>query len=92
MRDRLTSILIGAALAALISLPAKAGDPNWVTGPQKSFNIKSLKIDDVLGTVKIEVRDGGQATLQINGLKQVLLRGDCPTYRRATGGGGAGRT
>jgi hypothetical protein len=70
MRDRITSILIGAALAALISLPAKAGDPNWVTGPQKTFDIKTLKIDDVLGTVKIDVRDGGQATLQINGLKQ----------------------
>jgi uncharacterized protein YaiE (UPF0345 family) len=70
MRDRLTSILIGAALAALISLPAKAGDPNWVTGPQTRYDIKSLKIDDVLGTVKIDVRDGGQATLQINGLRQ----------------------
>ena len=69
MRDRITSILIGAALAALISLPAKAGDPNWVTGPQKTFDIKTLKIDDVLGTVKIDVRDGGQTVLQISGLK-----------------------
>jgi len=70
MSNRISSILIGAAIAALISLPAKAGDPNWVTGPQKTFDIKTLKIDDVLGTLKIDVRDGGQATLQINGLKQ----------------------
>jgi hypothetical protein len=70
MRERITPILIGAALAALISLPAKAGDPNWVTGPQQRFDIKSLKAEDVLGTLKIDVRDGGQTTLQINGLKQ----------------------
>ena len=70
MRDRISSILIGAALAALISLPAKAGDPNWVTGPQRNFDIKSLKIDDVVGTLKVEVKDGGPATLQISGLKQ----------------------
>ncbi|MGA7675662.1 MAG: DUF2807 domain-containing protein [Rhizomicrobium sp.] len=70
MSDRISSILIGAALAALISLPAKAGDPNWVTGPQKNFDIKSLKIDNVLGTVKVDVKDGGPAVLQISGLKQ----------------------
>ena len=70
MRDRISSILIGAALAALISLPAKAGDPNWVTRPQRNFDIKSLKIDDVVGTLKVEVKDGGPATLQISGLKQ----------------------
>lgn len=70
MRDRVTSILIGAALAALISLPAKAGDSDWVSGPQRNFDIKSLKLDDVLGTVKIDVKNGGPASLQISGLKQ----------------------
>ncbi|MGC9953829.1 MAG: DUF2807 domain-containing protein [Rhizomicrobium sp.] len=70
MRDRIYPILIGAALAALICLPAKAGDPNWVNGPQRNFDIRSLKIDDVLGTVKIEVKEGGPAILQISGLKQ----------------------
>jgi len=68
--DRITPILIGAAICRPDLLASEGGDPNWITGPQKSFNIKSLKIDDVLGTVKIDVRDGGQATLQINGLKQ----------------------
>jgi len=82
MRERITPILVGAAIAALISLPAKAGDPNWVNGPQQQFDIKSLKIDDVLGTVKIDVRDGGQTTLQINGLKQ---RVDGITVKAANG-------
>ncbi|HEY0281995.1 MAG TPA: DUF2807 domain-containing protein, partial [Rhizomicrobium sp.] len=70
MRDRLISILIGAAIAALISLPAKADDPNWVVGPQQRFDVKSLKIENILGIVKIDVRDGGQTTLQINGIRQ----------------------
>jgi hypothetical protein len=82
MRDRISSILIGAALAALITLPAKAGDPNWVNGPQRNFDIRSLKIDDVLGTVKIEVKDGGPAILQISGLKQ---RVDSLTVKAANG-------
>ena len=82
MSDRISSILIGAALAALISLPAKAGDPNWITGPQRNFDIKSLKIEEVLGTVKVDVKDGGPATLQISGLKQ---RVDGLTVAQANG-------
>ena len=82
MRDRISSILIGAAVAALITLPAKAGDPNWVSGPQRNFDIKSLKIDDVLGTVKVDVKEGGPATLQISGLKQ---RVDGLTVTQANG-------
>ena len=70
MSNRMYSILIGAAIAALVTLPALAGDPNWVTGSKASFDVRSLKIDDVVATLKVDVTDGGPATLQISGLKQ----------------------
>jgi len=72
MSNRTQSLLIGAALAALVTLPALAGDPNWVTGPKNIFDVKSLKVEDVVATLKVDVTDKGPATLQISGLKQRL--------------------
>lgn len=64
---RMQSVLIGAAVAALIVLPAGAGDSGWITGPWKSFDTRSLKLDDVVGTVRVDVKDGPM-TVQVNGL------------------------
>jgi hypothetical protein len=69
MANQMHSMLIGAAIAAFVSLPANAGDSNWTTGPTKSFDVKSLKVDDVVGTLKIDVKDSGPITLQISGLR-----------------------
>lgn len=70
MRNRIESFVIGAAVAALVILPAKAGDSNWVTGPQKSFNVVALRINGVVGNLKVDVRDGGPAIVQVNGLRE----------------------
>ncbi len=70
MRNRIESFVIGAAVAALVILPAKAGDSNWVTGPQKSFNVSALRINGVVGNLKVDVRDGGPAIVQVNGLRE----------------------
>ncbi len=70
MSNRTQSLLIGAAIAALVTLPAFAGDPNWVTGQRNSFDVKSLKVEDAVATLKVEVTDRGPVTVQISGLKQ----------------------
>jgi hypothetical protein len=65
---RMQSVLIGAAVAALVVLPARAGDGGWVTGQVKTFDTRSLKIEDVVGTVRVDVKDSGPMTVQVNGL------------------------
>jgi hypothetical protein len=70
MSNRTHSLLIGAVIAAVVSLPALAGDPNWVTGSRASYDVRSLKVDDVVATLRVDVTDRGPATLQISGLKQ----------------------
>ena len=65
---RMQSVLIGAAVAALVVLPAQAGDPGWITGQVKSFDTHSLKLEDVVGTVRVDVKDSGPMTIQVNGL------------------------
>ena len=77
MSNRTQSLLIGAAIAALVTLPAFAGDPNWITGPKNSYDVKSLKVDDVVAILKVDVTDKGPATVQISGLKQRM--GDVKT-------------
>lgn len=72
MSNRTQSLLIGAAIAALVTLPAFGGDPNWVTGQRNRFDVKSLKVEDAVATLKVEVTDKGPVTVQISGLKQRL--------------------
>jgi hypothetical protein len=64
---RMQSVLIGAAVAALVILPARAGDSGWVTGSWKSFDTRSLKLEDMVGMVRVEVKDGPM-TVQVSGL------------------------
>ncbi len=52
------SMLIGAAVAALLVLPAAGADSGWVVWPTKSFPAKTLRVDDVVGSVKVNVQDG----------------------------------
>lgn len=70
MSNRTHSLLIGAVVAAVVTLPALAGDPNWVTGPRSSYDVHALKVDDVVAILHVDVTDRGPATLQISGLKQ----------------------
>lgn len=58
MRSGKSSMLIGAAVAALLVLPAAAGDSGWVVWPTKSFNAGSLRVEDIVGSVRVNVQDG----------------------------------
>ncbi|MDE2161577.1 MAG: DUF2807 domain-containing protein [Alphaproteobacteria bacterium] len=70
MRNRIESFVIGAAIAALVILPARAADSDWITGQQQTFNVHALRVNGVVGNLKVDVRDGGPAVLQVNGLRQ----------------------
>lgn len=78
MTARWRSILVGAAVAAVLTLPAAAD--NWFNGPTRSFNARAVSIHDVVGNIEIGVRDGGPVTVQVNGSKQRVdstsVRGD----------------
>lgn len=65
---RIQSALIGAAVAALVILPAHAGDPGWITGQWKSYDTRSLKLEDMAGTVRIDVKDSGPMAIQVSGV------------------------
>jgi hypothetical protein len=65
---RWKSVLTGALVAAALTFPAIAD--NWITGPTKTFDARNVSVNDIVGNVSIAVRDGGPATVQINGAKQ----------------------
>jgi hypothetical protein len=69
MSNRLHSLLIGAAIAAVVILPAKADDAGWVNGPWRTYDARTLKLDDVVGTVRVDVKDGGPMAVQVSGLR-----------------------
>ena len=45
--------------------PANYGD--WVTKPQRSFNVRAVKFNDVVGSITVAVRDNGPMTLVVFG-------------------------
>lgn len=65
---RIQSVLIGAAVAALVILPARADD-NWINGQWQTFDARNLKLENVAAVVKVDVKDSGPMVLQISGLK-----------------------
>ena len=58
MRSPISSMLIGATVAAFLVLPAVAGDSGWITWPTKSYTASALRVDDVVGNVRVNVADG----------------------------------
>lgn len=63
---RIPSLLIGAAVAALVILPARAAD-NWVNGRWTTYDAKSLKLETTVATVRIDVKDTGPIAVQVSG-------------------------
>ena len=74
----------GAAVAAFLILPSLSpghaaptapqamlvsDSGGWVTSPQKSFAVRSVKVDDLVGTVAVSVKPDGPVMLDISGLK-----------------------
>lgn len=68
MSNRGKSFLGGAAVAVLLILPASAGS-DWTSLPTKSFSAHTLKLDDVVGTLTVNVRDGGPISVSVSGEK-----------------------
>ena len=65
---RIQSLLIGAAIAAIVILPAHAGE-GWVTGQWQTYNTKRLDLENVVATVKVDVKDSGPMAVQVSGLR-----------------------
>jgi len=69
MTRKLKSMLAGAGVAALLIAPA-AADTNWLSLPQKSFDVKSVKVEDVVGTLTVDVKDTGPVMLNVSGARE----------------------
>jgi hypothetical protein len=69
MTSRMKSFLGGAAVAALLIVPA-AADTNWLTLPQKSFGGNSVKVEDLVGSLIVNVKDSGPITVDVSGAKE----------------------
>src|SRR5689334_3284498 len=66
MTLRWRPVLTGAAVAAVLTIPALAD--NWMSGPTRNFNVRSVRVNDVVGNVSVAVREG-PATVQVSGSK-----------------------
>ncbi|HUO88590.1 MAG TPA: DUF2807 domain-containing protein [Rhizomicrobium sp.] len=71
MRSGIRSMVTGAAVAALLVLPAAAGDSGWVTWPTQSYNANTLRVDDVVGNVRVNVADGPMK-VDVSGSKEMV--------------------
>ncbi|HEY3637427.1 MAG TPA: hypothetical protein VGK90_04685, partial [Rhizomicrobium sp.] len=69
MNSRMRSFLGGAAVAAALILPAAAANGDWITWPTKSFNDNALRVEDIVGRVTVNVRDGGPISVDVTGTK-----------------------
>jgi len=82
---RLQSVLIGAAVALAIFVPANAADGQWVNGTWRNFDGRALKLENVFGNVQVDVKDSGPIAIQISGLpdrvKQVHVSGRGDTVK-----------
>jgi hypothetical protein len=65
---RIQSLLIGAAVAAIVVLPARAADANWVNGSWQTYQTHKLKLDNIVGNVKVDVKDSGPMVIRVSGL------------------------
>src|SRR5690242_12935064 len=88
MRSK-SSMLIGAAVATMLIIPAVAGDNGWVVWPSKTVpGTNSLRIEDVVGNVRVNVADGPmkvEASGQRELIQGVSIRNDGGVLR-ITGG------
>jgi hypothetical protein len=85
MNDHTKSLLLGAAVAAVLILPAAAGE-DWATWPRKTFSANTLKVEDYVGTLVVSVNKGpGPITVDVAGtherLSQVEIHGGGDSVR-----------
>lgn len=70
---RMQSPLIGAAVAAVLFLPANA-DGGWVNGSWQTYDARNLKLEDMVGNVVIDVKDSGPIAVQISGESDLVSK------------------
>lgn len=61
-----------AATAAPAAPTAPAGSVDWVRWPVKTYNTSTLKVEDLVGTLTIDVKDNGPMTVEVSGDKARL--------------------
>jgi len=49
-----------------------AADNNWVTKPRMTFQAKKVHFDSIVGSIKVDVRDGGPMTVDVSGTKRAV--------------------
>jgi len=59
-----------AALAAPPAGLANGGD--WVRWPAKSYSTNAVKLEDIVGTLTIDVKDSGPMTVEVSGARERL--------------------
>ncbi len=84
MRSK-SSMMIGAAVAAMLVLPAVAGDNGWVVWPTKTVQgTNALRVEDVIGSVRVNVANGPMK-VDVSGAREmvsgVTVRSDGGTLR-----------
>ena len=79
MKDQTKSLLLGGAVAALLILPAAAAE-DWVTWPQKTFSGNTLKVDDFVGTLLVNVSNGGNINVDVSGTHERMKQIEVHSY------------
>jgi hypothetical protein len=79
MKDQTKSLLLGASVAALLILPAAAAE-DWVTWPQKNFSGNTLKVDDFVGTLVVNVHNGGNINVDVSGTRERMKQIEVHSY------------
>jgi hypothetical protein len=58
-------------------MPHVPHDAGWATAPARSFNANSVRLEDIVGTLTVAVRDNGPMTVEVSGnphrVKQVSV-------------------
>lgn len=58
------------APAAPPAPPAPPHSGDWTTAPVRNFNTTSLKVEDVVGTLTVAVRDNGPMVVEVSGTRE----------------------
>lgn len=66
---RRTTLLFGTALILIASAPALAGDDDWINTPARTYDVQALSVDDVAGTLTVDVKPAGPVSVDVNGIK-----------------------
>lgn len=70
MHEKLRSFLGGAAVAAVLILPAAAANGDWISWPAKSFSANAVRVEDMVGRLTVNVRNGGPVSVEVSGVKE----------------------